>query len=150
MQHEYSTGDVAETERTSARYASNSLSAINVETRNHAESQNQRLVKTRGRWRHRRERPPKTLEIVRATHGSVELVPLRNVHVQEKLTCLHVITENLHPYNPIWGQCKALHHVVAIYPHFAEPCYRFKIEPYQKWLVLRYRLRTRSAPRQIV
>ena len=143
MQHEYSTDDVAETKRhacsplfndvrgvavnphdwsdprCSIGYATQllenltSLSAINVETRNHAESQNQRLVKTRGRWRHKRERPPKTLEIVRATHGSVELVPLRNVHVQEKLTCLHVITENLHPYNPIWGQCKALHHVVG-------------------------------------
>ena len=121
MQHEYSTDDVAETERTSARYSSSSLSAINVETRNHAESQNQRLVKTRGRWRHRRKRPPKTLNIVRATHGSVELVPLRNVHVQEKLTCLHVITENLHPYNPIWGQCKALHHVVGYDPHFTAP-----------------------------
>ena len=97
-----------------------SLSAINVETRNHAESQNQRLVKTAAAQT-TAQRPPETPKIVLATSGSVRLVPLRNVHVQEKLTCLHVITENLHPYNPIWGQCKALHHVVGYDPHFTAP-----------------------------
>ena len=121
MQHEYSTDDVAETERTLCSLFFKLVVSHQRRDEESCRKPKSEVSESCGRWRHRRQRPPKTLKIVRATHGSVGLVPLRNVHVQEKLTCLHVITENLHPYNPIWGQCKALHHVVGYDPHFAAP-----------------------------
>ena len=95
-----------------------SLSAINVETRNHAESQNQRLVKTAAAGdtdESDRRKHSKLCEPLMAAWDSSHYVTYA---YRKKLTCLHVITEKLHPYNPIWGQCKALHHVVGYIPAF--------------------------------
>ena len=76
-----------------------SLSAINVETRNHAESQNQRLVKAAAAGDtddSDRRKHSKLCEPLMAAWDSSHYVTYT---YRKKLTCLHVITENLHPSN---------------------------------------------------